>query len=193
MPVPSAALPLGTIAPEFSLPDVSTGATVSSGDLEHSAVLLVVFICNHCPYVKHAVESIAAVGRDCRDQGVGMVAISSNDAARYPEDGPGPMAEFAAQHGFTFPYLYDESQTVAAAYHAVCTPEPFVFDADRKLVYHGQLDASRPGNGLPSDARDLRAALDAVLAGRSTAESQQPAAGCSIKWKAGNAPVITLG
>ena len=195
MPVPSTMIPLGTTAPAFSLPDVSTRETVSNADFDDQPLLLVVFLGNHCPYVLHAIPELARIGRDYRDQGVAMVAISANDAEQYPEDGPAAMVEFAADHGLTVPYLYDESQAVAAAYDAAFTPDIYLFDTDRKLVYRGQLDGSRPRNDVPVDGRDLRAALDAALDGRPIPEPQLPSAGCSIKWKAGNAPdrLISLG
>jgi peroxiredoxin len=188
-------LPLGTSAPDFSLPDTTSGATVLLGDFADRPVLLVMFICNHCPYVLHTIEEISRIGRDYGERGVAVVAISSNDADQYPADGPEAMATFAEQHGFTFPYLYDESQTVAAAYHANCTPDPFVFDAQRQLVYRGRIDGSRPGNDEPTDGADLRAALDAAIAGTPVAGEQVPSAGCGIKWKPGNEPtyVISLG
>jgi hypothetical protein len=146
------------------------------------------FICNHCPYVKHVVSEIARIGSESQARGVAVVAISSNDAEQYPQDGPSAMAEFAAAHGFTFPYLYDESQAVAQAYQAACTPDFFLFDADRRLVYRGQLDGARPSNEVPVDGRDLRAALDAVLAGRPVPGPQLASLGCNIKWKPGNEP-----
>jgi peroxiredoxin len=179
-------LPLGTTAPDFSLPDTK-GTTVSRDDLADQPALLVMFIANHCPYVKHVADELARIGRDYGDK-LGIVAISSNDVAAYPDDAPEAMAAFAAERGFTFPYLYDESQVVAQAYRAACTPDLYVFDADRKLVYRGQLDGSRPGNDVPVDGRDLRAALDAVLSGDPAPEQQLPSAGCNIKWKPGNEP-----
>ena len=188
MPTPSTMLPLGTSAPAFSLPDASTGDTVSLSDFDDKPVVLVMFISNHCPYVKHVAAELARIGSDYGRQGVGIVAIGSNDVENYPDDAPPRMIEFAAAQGFTFPYLYDESQEVALAYRAACTPDLYVFDTDRKLVYRGQLDGARPGNGVPVDGRDLRAALDAALDGAAVPEPQLPSAGCNIKWKAGNAP-----
>ncbi len=183
----STMLPLGTEAPDFSLPD-TTGRLVSRDDFAARPVLLVMFVCNHCPYVRHVVDEIVRVGRDYEARGVGIVAISSNDVDQHPEDGPGPMAEFAAATGMTMPYLYDETQSVAHAYHAACTPDFFVFDATRRLVYRGQLDGARPGNSVPVTGTDLRAALDAVLADLPVPEAQLPSLGCNIKWKPGNEP-----
>jgi peroxiredoxin len=180
-------LPLGTRAPGFRLPDTD-GRPVALDDYADRPALLVMFICNHCPYVRHVVDEIARVGREYQAAGMGIVAISSNDVAQYPEDGPEAMAKFAADKGFEFPYLYDESQAVAAAYQAACTPDFFLFDASRRLVYRGQLDGSRPSNGVPIDGADLRAALDATLAGRPVPERQVPSAGCNIKWKPGHQP-----
>jgi peroxiredoxin len=188
MPTPSTMLPLGTSAPPFSLPDVTTGATVSLSDFDDKPVVLVMFIANHCPYVIHVADELARVGRDYGAQDVAVVAIGSNDVAQYPDDGPERMVEFAAAHGFTFPYLSDETQEVALAYRAACTPDLFVFDTDRRLVYRGQLDGARPSNDTPIDGRDLRAALDAALVGRPIPESQLPSVGCNIKWKPGNEP-----
>lgn len=184
---PSTMLPLGTEAPDFSLPNVD-GKTVSRDDFAEEKALLVMFICNHCPYVKHIREGLAALGRDYQGKGVGVVAISANDVANYPEDSPSKMAEEAKRFGYTFPYLHDEAQEVAKAYSAACTPDFFVFDKERKLVYRGQLDDSRPGNDMPVTGKDLRAALDAVLAGQPVPEDQKPSIGCNIKWKPGNEP-----
>jgi peroxiredoxin len=184
---PSTMLPLGTSAPDFQLPDTS-GRTVARDDFAAQPALLVMFICNHCPYVQHVTAELARLGRDYQARGVAIVAISSNDVAQHPEDGPTAMAAFAAAHGFMFPYLYDESQAVAAAYRAACTPDFFLFDAGRRLVYRGQLDGARPANDIPADGRDLRAALDAVLAGTPVPERQWPSLGCNIKWKPGTEP-----
>jgi peroxiredoxin len=185
-------LPLGTSAPDFHLPDAS-GRIVSRDQFASSPALLVMFLCNHCPYVKHVAEEVVRLASEYQARGVAVVAISSNDVAQYPEDGPAQMAEVAAAMGATFPYLYDESQDVAKAYHAACTPDFFLFDADRRLVYRGQLDGARPGNDVPVTGRDLRAALDAVGAGERVPEPQLPSLGCSIKWKPGNEPVfVTL-
>ena len=183
----STMLPLGTAAPDFHLPD-ATGHLVSRDDFAGSPALLVMFLCNHCPYVKHVAEEVVRLARDYQARGTGVVAISSNDVAQFPEDGPVQMAAVAAAMGFTVPYLYDETQEVAKAYHAACTPDFFLFDADRRLVYRGQLDGARPGNSVPVSGDDLRAALDAVLDGTPVAEPQRPSLGCSIKWKPGNEP-----
>jgi len=185
---PSTMLPLDTQAPPFSLVDTITGRVVSLGDFAASRALLVMFICNHCPFVKHVRGGIAQLARDYQPRGVAVVAISSNDPSRYPEDGPADMAKEAAAAGYTFPYLFDESQTVAKAYRAACTPDFFLFDSTRKLVYRGQLDDSRPGNALPVTGEDLRAAIDAVLAGRPVPPEQYPSIGCNIKWRAGGEP-----
>ena len=179
---PSKMIPLGTVAPDFSLPDTA-GRTVSLADHADAKAALIVFMCNHCPYVKHVADELARLGRDYQARGVAMFGISSNDASNYPEDGPAAMAAEAEARGYTFPYLYDETQEVAKAYSAACTPDFYVFDAERKLVYRGQLDDSRPGNGTPVDGRDLRAALDAALAGAPPLESQRASIGCNIKWK----------
>lgn len=184
---PSTMLPLGTKAPAFSLPD-TTGKTVSLHDFEGRPALLVAFICNHCPYVKHIRSGLAQLIKDYQAQGVGAVGISSNDVANYPDDSPAKMAIEVREAGYTFPYLYDESQAVARAYQAACTPDFFLFDKAHKLVYRGQLDDSRPGNGIPVTGRDLRAALDAVLAGKPVPAEQKPSIDCNIKWKAGNEP-----
>jgi peroxiredoxin len=183
----STMLPLGTAAPDFHLPD-ATGHLVSRDDFAGSSALLVMFLCNHCPYVKHVAEEVVRLAREYQARGVGVVAISSNDVAQYPEDGPARMAEVAAAMGATFPYLYDETQAVAKAYHAACTPDFFLFTADRRLAYRGQLDGARPGNDVPVNGHDLRAALDAVVAGMPVPEPQRPSLGCSIKWKPGNEP-----
>jgi peroxiredoxin len=184
---PSTMLPLGTPAPEFRLPDV-TGGVVSSVDFAPAPALVVAFICNHCPYVKHIRAALAGFGRECRARGAAMVAISSNDAARHPDDAPAAMAAEARAAGYVFPYLHDESQAVAKAYRAACTPEFYLFDAARLLAYRGQFDDARPGNGRPVTGADLRAALDAVLSGRPVPGRQLPGMGCNIKWKPGNEP-----
>ena len=191
---PSTMLGLGTPAPDFRLPDTTAGGKeVALDDLAAAPALLVAFICNHCPFVQHVAGELAALSRDLPARGVAMVAISSNDVAAYPADSPEAMAAEAARQGWAFPYLYDETQAVATAYRAACTPDFFLFDAvtpgdGRRLVYRGQLDASRPGNGLPVTGADLRAAVDAVLAGRPVPEDQRPSLGCNIKWKPGNEP-----
>ena len=186
---PSTMLQLGTTAPDFRLPDSAAGGKeVALSDFEAAPALLVAFICNHCPFVQHVAGELAALSQDLPAQGVAMVAISSNDVAAYPADSPEAMAEEAARQGWAFPYLHDETQAVAQAYRAACTPDFFLFDGGRKLVYRGQLDASRPGNGLPVTGADLRAAVDAVLAGQQVPEDQRPSVGCNIKWKPGNEP-----
>ncbi len=182
----STMLPLGTPAPAFSLPEPATGKTVSLDDFQGAPALLVMVICNHCPFVKHIRAELARFGRDYQAKGLAMVAISANDVANHPDDSPAKIAEEAKI--YPFPYLYDESQAVAKAYRAACTPDFFLFDADRKLVYRGQFDGSRPGNNMPVTGADLRAAVDAVLAGQSVAVEQKPSIGCNIKWKAGNEP-----
>jgi peroxiredoxin len=182
-------LTLGTHAPDFRLPDTAAGGKeVALEDFAAAPALLVAFICNHCPFVQHVAGELAALSRDLPALGVPMVAISSNDVAAYPADAPEAMAEEAARQGWAFPYLYDEAQEVARAYRAACTPDFFLFDADRRLVYRGQLDASRPGNGVPVTGADLRAAVGAVLAGRPVPDDQRPSLGCNIKWKPGNEP-----
>ena len=179
-------LALGTRAPNFTLAD-PTGKRFSLKDFAGSKGLLAAFICNHCPFVKHLLDGFVQFAREYGPKGIAIVAINPNDAAVYPEDSAQNMARIAAQKGFTFPYLIDETQTVAKAYQAICTPDFFLFDAARKLVYRGQFDASRPGNGLPATGDDLRAAADALLADR-LLEKQIPSIGCSIKWKSGQAP-----
>ena len=180
-------LPLGTIAPDFRLPDPS-GEFVSFADFAGQPALLVMFLCNHCPYVKHVQAGLAKLGRDYAARGVAIVGISSNDAASYPEDGPELMAAEAKAAGYNFPYLYDESQQVAQAYRAACTPDFFLFNSPRQLVYRGQFDASRPGNGIPVTGQDLRAAVEALLAGKAVAAEQIPSLGCNIKWRPGREP-----
>ena len=183
----STMLPLGTQAPDFSLPDAK-GKIVSLGDFAGAPALVVVFMCNHCPYVKHVAEGLAVLARDYQQRGVAVVGINSNDAENYPDDAPVKMAKEVNARGYTFPYLFDETQAVAKAYRAACTPDFYVFDTDRRLVYRGQLDGSRPGNDVPVTGRDLRAALDAVLAGQPVFEPQRPSLGCNIKWKPGGEP-----
>jgi thiol-disulfide isomerase/thioredoxin len=178
----STMLELGTTAPAFALPDVVTGETVRVDDVRDGKPLLVMFICTHCPYVKHVESGLAALGKDYAGK-VRIVAISSNDAANYPDDNPAGLKQQAQRLGFKFPYLYDESQAVARAYKAACTPDFFLFDKNLKLVYRGQFDSSRPGNGVPVSGEDLRAAMDTVLAGRSVSQDQRPSIGCNIKWK----------
>lgn len=179
---------LGTEAPPFSLQDVRTGDKISTDDLA-AGPLLVMFVCNHCPYVKHVRPGLVALGQDYADSPLDIVAISANDAERYPDDAPEQLARVADEAGYPFPVLFDATQEVALAYGAVCTPDFFLFDADRRLVYRGQMDSSRPGNDIPLTGEDLRAAIDAVLTGEPVPEDQQPSVGCSIKWKPGNEPV----
>ncbi len=183
----STMLPLGTKAPDFSLVNVD-GQTVSLADFEGSPALLVIFMCNHCPFVKHIAPELARLGYEYQSRGVAMVGISSNDVSKHPVDSPEQMIHEAETQGYTFAYLYDENQDVAKAYKAACTPDFFLFDGQQKLVYRGQLDASRPGNGIPVTGQDLRRALDTVLAGNAVAEEQTPSIGCNIKWKAGCEP-----
>jgi peroxiredoxin len=184
---PSTMLPLGTAAPDFRLPDTN-GKTVSLADFKDKPALLVMFICNHCPYVKHIRTGLAQLARDYRPKHVGIVGVNSNDVENYPDDSPAKMKEEAKSAGYLFPYLYDESQAVAMAYRAACTPDIYLFDKGRKLVYRGQFDDSRPGNGIPVTGKDLRAALDAVLAGKPVSPNQKTSMGCNIKWKEGNEP-----
>lgn len=184
---PSTMVPLGTAAPEFSLPDPS-GTIVSLNDFQGSKAYLIAFICNHCPYVKHVRKELAAIGRDYQAKGVTVIAINSNDVANYPDDSPAKMKEEVQIAGYTFPYLYDETQDVAKAYKAACTPDFYVYDGDKKLVYRGQMDDSRPGSNAPVTAEDLRAALDAVLSGTAASIEQKPSVGCNIKWKPGSEP-----
>lgn len=181
---PSKMLPLGTVAPDFTLPDTVSGKPLGLAALRSSRATVIAFICNHCPYVKHVNPELVRLARDYQRQGIAFVAISSNDAAGYPEDAPAKMKEAAHLHQYPFPYLYDESQTVALAYQAACTPDFYVFDRKLKLAYRGRLDASTPGNNLPLNGADLRAALDALLNGASPDANQQPSVGCNIKWKA---------
>lgn len=175
---------LGAPLPSFSLPEVVTGRTVSPEDYRDRKGLLVMFICRHCPYVKHVERELARLGKDYERKPLGIIAISSNDAVGYPDDAPASLKEQALQLGFNFPYCHDESQEVARAFNAACTPDFFLYDGQRKLVYRGQLDDSRPGNGRPVTGRDLRAAIDAVLEGKPVDPDQKPSAGCNIKWKA---------
>ena len=181
-------LELGTKAPDYSLPDVISGKSVSLKDLSSKKALLVMFICRHCPYVKHIEDELAKIGKDYKDRDVGIVAISSNDPDYDSDDRPESLKEQAESLGFNFPYLYDETQEVAKAYTAACTPDFFLFDKDQKLVYRGQLDGARPENGVPVTGKDLREAIEAVLADKSVNPDQKPSAGCNIKWKAGNEP-----
>ena len=180
---PSNMLPLGTQAPDFSLPDTVSGQTRSLSELASDKATVVMFICNHCPYVLHVNDELVRLAREYTAKGVSFIAISSNDAEEYPQDGPDEMRRHAAEVGYPFPYLYDESQEVARAYDAACTPDFYVFDGDLKLAYRGRLDGSTPGNDVPLTGEDLRAALDAVLAGDTPSENQQPSMGCNVKWK----------
>jgi len=180
-------LPLGTKAPDFCLPDPD-GNEYSLEDFSDTPALLVVFMCNHCPYVKHVREKFADLAKEYQDKGVAVVAINSNDVETYPQDAPDKMKAAAEEYGFTFPYLYDEDQEVAKAYKAACTPDFYVFDENRELFYRGQMDDSRPGSDTPVTGEDLREALDAVLAGGEPPETQKPSMGCNIKWKSGNEP-----
>jgi peroxiredoxin len=188
MAIASVMLPLGTVAPPFALRDVVSGQICSLDSFAGKTALLVMFICRHCPYVVHVEQEIAKIGRDYRDSNLGIVAISSNDASRYPDDTPPRLKEMAMRLGFAFPFCVDETQDVAKAYRAACTPDFYLFDQDRQLVYRGQLDESRPGNNKPVTGRDLRAAIDAVLEGKPVDRNQKGSVGCSIKWKSGNEP-----
>jgi len=179
----STMMALGTSAPDFVLTDVATGRQVSTQAVAGPKGLLVMFICRHCPFVKHLEKALAQLGENYATSGVGIVAISSNDAAKYPDDAPESLAEQARAFGFIFSYLYDETQDVARAYDAACTPDFFLFDAGLKLVYRGQFDDSRPGNAIPVTGKDLRGALDALIAARPISPDQRPSIGCNIKWK----------
>ncbi len=183
----STMLPLGTKAPSFSLLNVD-GTTVSPSDFGDAKALLVMFICNHCPFVKHIADELARLAADYQPQGVAVVGINSNDVDNHPEDSPEQMVHEVELRGYSFPYLFDETQEVAQAYHAACTPDFYLFDGKQELVFRGQLDSSRPDSGIPVTGEDLRGALDAVLAGQPVAEEQTPSIGCNIKWKAGSEP-----
>ncbi len=174
--------------PQFELPDVVLGNKVSPSSFSESPGILVMFICRHCPYVVHVQDELARLGKDYAPKGLGIVAISSNDAGNYPDDRPEQLKAMAQELGFTFPYCYDEGQEVARAFTAACTPDFFLFDSNQQLVYRGQLDDSRPGNGKPVTGKDLRTAIDAVLGGHSVSQEQRPSVGCNIKWKPGNSP-----
>ncbi|MBN1129810.1 MAG: thioredoxin family protein [Chitinispirillaceae bacterium] len=187
METPSTMLPLGTEAPPFSLPDVS-GAVVSLSDFREAPALLVVFMCNHCPYVKHIRETMVGIIREYQEKGLAAVGINANDTDTHHGDRQEYMKQDAATFHYTFPYLFDETQVVAKAYHAACTPDFFLFNKGNKLVYRGQMDDSRPGNGIPVTGNDLRAALDAVLQEKKVPVEQKPSRGCNIKWKPGNEP-----
>ena len=184
---PSTMSPLGTAAPDFKLSDPQ-GKMIALSDFAGARALLVMFICNHCPFVKHIAHGLVDLGNVYQSKGVAVVAINSNDVEKHPDDRPLMMAEEVVSRGYTFPYLFDETQETAKAYRAACTPDFFVYDQDRKLVYRGQLDDSRPSNDMPVTGADLRAALDAVIEGRPVNEDQKPSIGCNIKWKPGNEP-----
>jgi peroxiredoxin len=174
---------LGLSAPDFYLPDTVSGKNISLDDVKGNTATVVMFICNHCPFVKHVNEELVKLGNDYKNKGIGFVAISSNDAINYPEDAPDKMKSVAQQLQYSFPYLYDESQDVAKAYHAACTPDFFIYDKDLKLVYRGQLDDSRPGNGIPVTGKDIRHTLDCLISDQPVPEKQRPGIGCNIKWK----------
>lgn len=176
-------LSLGTKAPDFVLPDTVSGKDIALKDVASDKATVIMFICNHCPYVIHVNEEIVRLAKDYQSKGVAFLAISSNDVDNYPQDSPNKMKVLAEKEGYTFPYLYDESQEVAKAYDAACTPDFYVFDGDLRLVYRGRLDESRPKTDIPLTGKDLRGALDAILAGRPAPEKQYPSAGCNIKWK----------
>ena len=184
---PSTMLPLGTQAPYFELSDTE-GNSVSLDDFKDAPALLVAFICNHCPFVVHIRAEFARFAKEYQAKGLAIVGINSNDAVAYPDDGPAKMAEEVKRVGYSFPYLHDDTQEVAKAYHAACTPDLFLFDSKKRLVYRGQFDGSRPSNGVPVTGQDLRRAADAVLAGQPVPSEQRPSIGCNIKWKPGNAP-----
>jgi peroxiredoxin len=184
----STMLPLGTAAPDFALPDVVTGETISLATFKGAKALLVMFICQHCPFVKHVQDELAQLGKDYVPQGVSIVAISANDAERYPQDSPAHLKEMAQSLPLNYPVCYDETQAVAQIYQAACTPDFFLFDSEFRLVYRGQLDGSRPGNDVPVTGADLRAAMDALLQAQPINSEQQPSIGCNIKWKPGNEP-----
>lgn len=183
----SAMLPLGTKAPEFNLPDIQD-KSVSLSDFKDARALLVIFMCNHCPFVKHVIDELVKLIKQYQQKGVAVVGINSNDVESFPDDRPEMMAKVAKEKRFTFPYLYDETQNVAKAYMAACTPDFFLLDKDRKLVYRGQMDDSRPGNDIAVTGKDLKAAMDAVLEGKEVSSEQKPSMGCNIKWQEGNQP-----
>jgi len=184
----STMLDLGTLAPDFQLPDVVSGETISLESFAGKKGLLAMFICCHCPFVKHVQDELARLGQDYQDKSLAIVAINANDVANYPDDAPDRMKEMAATLGFTFPFCYDASQETAKTYTAACTPDFFLFDGDRRLVYRGQLDNSRPSTDIPVTGQDLRAAINALLGDQPVSSEQKPSIGCNIKWKSGNAP-----
>jgi thiol-disulfide isomerase/thioredoxin len=186
---PSTMLALGTPMPEFTLPDAASGRTLATAELRGPKGTLVMFLCNHCPFVKHVMPELGGLGRDYAGRGLGIAAVNSNDIAAYPQDGPEHMKALVLAEGWTFPFLMDESQAVARAFQAACTPDFFLFDAAGSLVYRGRLDETRPQGGVAAHGRDLRAAIDAVLAGRAPEKDQQPSIGCNIKWKPESEPV----
>lgn len=190
---PSTMLELGTPAPAFSLPEPATGKQVSLEDFSGAQALLVTFMCNHCPFVKHLQHQLSDLIKEFQPKGLAAVGISSNDVDTHPDDAPELMAEEVRRLGYTFPYLYDETQEVAKAYHAACTPDFYLFDKDQKLVYRGQFDDSRPGNNLPVNGQDMRAAVEAVLSGATPDPEQKPSLGCNIKWKSGSEPAYYAG
>jgi len=183
----STMLPLGTQAPDFSLMNVDA-TTVSLSDFAGAPALLIIFMCNHCPFVKHVADELAQLASEYQARGAAVVAISSNDVSSHPADSPEQMVAEAEERGYTFPYLYDETQEVAKAYRAACTPDFYVFDRDQRLAYRGQMDSSRPNSGIPVTGQDLRMALDFVLAGKPVSDDQMPSIGCNIKWKVGSEP-----
>lgn len=180
---PSNIMPLGTIAPDFTLPDTVTGRMMSLHELKSDIATVIMFICNHCPFVQHVQHELVRLANDYQPKGISFIAISSNDVVGYPDDAPDKMKEVAQRLGYPFPYLYDETQEVAKAYDAACTPDFYIFDKDLKCVYRGQLDDSRPGNLIPVTGRDIRAALDSILRGEPVNPDQKPSVGCNIKWK----------
>lgn len=190
---PSTMVPLGTSAPDFALPDTISGRTMKLADFKSKKALLVIFLCNHCPFLIHVRDGLVALGRDYEKRDVAIVAISANDPETHPDDAPDRLGAESKRHGYRFPVLFDESQEVAKAFGAACTPDCFLYDAKRSLVYRGQLDGSRPGNDVPVTGADLRAAIDAVLAGLQVAAKQTPSVGCNIKWRPGNEPRFSLG
>lgn len=180
---PSSMVPIGTLAPNFTLPDTVTGKDLSLNELKSDVATVIMFICNHCPYVKHIQDGLVSLSKDYTSKGISFIAISSNDVVNYPEDSPEKMKELANKLGFDFPYLYDETQEVAKAYDAKCTPDFFIFDKDLKCVYRGQLDDSRPGSNIPVTGKDIREALDCLVDGKPVLAEQKPSIGCNIKWK----------